>query len=215
MVQRAPQYHGVMRRLPNVLVLAALSGCSSAPPVTSFTVPADQYPAAFQATKDVLREFQFEIDRVDARTGVITAWPRASSGFATPWIPHGSSFGDGIEGVGHFQTRTVRVSFAPMGGDGTETDDVLGPDLRGQNGPIEGQIDARVRRISRPGRRADANSAKLMSFTLDPRRSPDGKVPVVTSEFREDRELSARLARRIEELLASNTSSEKPDENGR
>ena len=92
-------------------------GCSAAPkhPPAVIEVPAGEYPKAFAAAKDALRDYAFELDRVDAVSGVITTHPRGSSGIATPWIPHTSTMQDTVRGLLERERRTVVVTFREGG----------------------------------------------------------------------------------------------------
>lgn len=211
----------LLAAMPLILV-----GCAAAPQATSLDVPPGQYSQAFEAAKQTLRDARFDLARLDAQVGVITTLPRVSSGFATPWIAHGGSFGADTEGLAHYQRRTVRVTFTPAtaanaaeaapspgaipaagSGDSAAVgassvglpapgDDAGqgGADLRAFAGPLRADVRVIVDRVYRPGRRGDATSARLQSFTSDPSLAARGLEPLYSVEFREDSALAARLA---------------------
>lgn len=181
-------------------------GCTSPPPPTALTVEPDQYDAAFQAVKDVLRDFEFELDRVDARAGIITTVPRASSGIATPWIPHTSTAQDAFEGLAQFEQRTARVEFVPQ--DGKQSSERVEPaDLTRTM-----RIEVQVERLYRPGRRVNATSVRLTSFTFDPRSSHGGgNASGFASPQGKDAALADRLMRAIRESIVSVSPSDPAD----
>ena len=180
--------------------LAALAGCSTPPgptPAASFTFDAATYEEAFDAAKDVLREMSFDLDRVDARRGVITTRARSSSGFMTPWIAHADSSEEAVEGVLHRDRRTAIVNFraadppAPIGS----------VDLREFDGLIYADVEVIVERAYVAGRRPEPTSIRMTSFTIDPSRAgaPAGGRAVELAEVGADAFLAARLADRIRE----------------
>lgn len=188
-------------------VLASVSGgCARSQPRPQFEVAAGQYPQAFEATKRVLRDAQFELQRIDAREGVITAAPRASSGFATPWIDHGTTFGDGTEGLAHFQQRSVRVVFMPLP-DQELNDSAYAKvvDLRAFEGVLRADVSVTVERFTKPGRRVDSTGVDLMSFAEDPEALASGAQPAHTRVLREDPELAGRIARLVEAEVGAKT----------
>lgn len=179
------------RRVLPVVALSLLSACASRPGEPEFTVEAGGYAASFARAKDVLREYEFELERVDARAGVITTAPRPWAGGATPWIPHASTFGDAVEGLANDERRTVRVEFLAPGATGGHDD------LRATDGEITGQVTVTVERIQRPGRRADPSGVRLHSFTTDPALDAKNESGPFITTTREDFALAARIARDI------------------
>lgn len=140
-----------------------LTACAAAPEPTGFTIGAGRYDEAFNAAKDVLREFEFELERVDARSGIISTAPRASSGAATPWIPHAASARDALEGLLQFEQRVARIQFTHEG-----PHPVLGDDIRVVQSPVRAEVIVQVERFHRPGRRFDPSGIRLQSRWIDP-----------------------------------------------
>ncbi len=65
---------------------ALLPGCGTTPrPATALPIPSGRYAEAFDAAREALRDLRFDLERVDARLGVITSRPHATDGLATPW----------------------------------------------------------------------------------------------------------------------------------
>ncbi|MFM9958963.1 MAG: hypothetical protein ACKVZJ_12900 [Phycisphaerales bacterium] len=200
-----------------------MTGCASSPaPAPMLRVEADAYPAAFEAAKDVLREYAFELDRVDATAGVLTTHTRGSAGFATPWIPHSSSFGDAGRGFLDRERRRAMVVFEPVDSDqpvestpeqaaasvdspvadsknmhGEDRADPLPPGVS-----LHAKVMVVVERVYRPGRRVGSTSVRLASFASDPELKEQGLEPAFSREVREDPGLEARMARAIASRLA-------------
>jgi hypothetical protein len=76
---------------------------------------AGQRQAAFEAARDVLRELRFELNRIDAREGVLTTQVKFSSGLATPWDIEQTTARDELADLLHKHAREVRVSFVERG----------------------------------------------------------------------------------------------------
>lgn len=168
---------------------AALSASAA-----GFAVPADDYARVFQAAKDVLREHEFELGRVDAAAGVIATQPRAWAGFATPWIPFGASGRTTVEGFVQNERRAARVRFTPPGG---EPADLI--DLRAVNGEIAVRVEVEIQRVERPLRRPSVASARLTSYARDPAMESAGLQPSYAYLVGEDPDLAAQLARAIQD----------------
>ena len=193
-------------------VLASVCvGCARSEPRPQFEVAAGEYSRAFEAAKRVLRDSQFELQRIDAREGVITAAPRPSSGFATPWIGHGTTFGDGTEGLAHFQQRSVRIEFQSVAEAPSSGNQSGAMDLRTFEGPVRGNVTVSVERFTKPGRRVDSTSVDLLSFAEDPEALASGAQPAHTRVLRDDPELAGRIARLVEAEILPKTAEKQAD----
>ena len=173
------------------IVCLAAAGCASTPPATAdadFQVTDDQYEVAFAAAKDVLRDAGFALDRVDATRGVITTRERSSSGFATPWIDHATTPGDGAAGVLHRERRIAEVRFVRESG---------GPDA-----PIRAEVEVTIQRIGAPGRQPEPSSIRIQSQWTEGTRSGASSSPFSAITERPDPRLAARLASQIEDRVA-------------
>lgn len=194
-------------RLIAGIALAFLSGCAATPStIDHLTIAPGGYPSAFDAAKDTLRDFEFELDRVDAREGVITTAPRAWSGAATPWLPYASVPRDAVEGLAQFEQRTARIEFSP------HDPAAAGGDLRNYQGDLRAKVSVVVERLYRPGRRVDATSVRLTGFTADPRETPSGPPPAFAVKNREDSALAARIQEAIDRALSTRAPSSEPGE---
>ncbi len=165
--------------------LFALGGCT-ATGTGEFRVPADQYAAAFEATKTVLRDHRFTLERVDAEAGVISTRDKASAGLATPWDLEQSTLRQDSQDFFNQQKRVVRITFAP------ETD-----------GARPGQVEVTVYRVHQPGVRLSSKSWQLTTTTHDPALTAQGLGPGYSVPTERDAKLEARLARDIEKTLAN------------
>jgi hypothetical protein len=164
-------------------VVGLLAGCSTRTDgPREFTLAPGQYPAAFDATRELLREMRFDLDRIDAAAGVISTTPHFSRGVFEPWDSTQSSTTDEWEDAVNMQARAVRVSFTQ---DGAEPAD---PDAQTTAG-----VWVTVYRLNRSGRRLDSEWVGGSTFSLDPiqqqRHGTSYLVPI-----RRDEDLEARLA---------------------
>jgi len=173
-----------------------VGGCSSQQQVQqSATVSVTEYAAAFDATKKVLREYGFSIDRQDARAGVITTRAKSTGGFATPWDREQTSVGDEIDDAFSRQARLVRVRFGARAGGAVESVDV---DVRTQPGPMSVTVSVQLLRRERPGWRVESTAINLSSYTSDPALARRGLEPTYDVVVGSDDPLAARLANEIE-----------------
>ena len=183
-------YTAVMRY--HVLLLAVLllgvSGCRVSGPTTT-AIGGDRYAEAFDEVKDVLREQGFELERVDARAGIITTRPQSSSGFFTPWVTSERRLRDEVESSFHRQRRVATVRF--LGGEG---------DRRMEMGPVTVDVDVRVERVYQPGVRAVPASVRLRHVSEDP-RGGSGTAELFAVDEGADRSLAAVLNSRIAQRL--------------
>lgn len=177
-----------------LIPIAVLAACTAKPQPTVLSFPSDRYADAFQAAKDTLRDFEFELDRVDARSGVITTLPRAWSGAATPWLPYSSTPRDAWEGLVQFEHRSARIEFRPA--DPTVPPDV---DLLEYKGEISSTVSVGVERVYRPGRRVDATGVRLASRASGPPAQMPGRAMVAQ---RPDQPLAGRILAAIAALTA-------------
>lgn len=213
-----------------------LGGCASTnadPDARSVSVAPGQYEAAFDAARETLRRYDFTLDRVDARSGVITAGPRFSVGLMNPFDPVQSTPEQEARELANQEGRRVRIVFArpavdqaevPLGsvlvpGVASEAsteppppDGLLGDgsvlaslddDLRDEQGVLLMRIDVVVDRIYNPGRRVETKSIRHSSTFQDPDLIKRGMQPSYAVSRERDNLLAARLAADIRERLSS------------
>lgn len=190
-----------LRQIAAVPALFLLASCASSQRGDALTpIAAGQYAGAFEAAKKVLADYHFELDRVDARGGVITTAPLPSAGLATPWDNTQSGLMDEWEDLVNHQLRRARVTFEP---EGAPPDGALpGPDLRLLSVPMTVRIEVYIDRRHRPGWRVETSSIRLSSFTRDPGLSDRQMWPRYDTPFTRDRRLADRLGRALSERLA-------------
>ncbi len=192
-------------------LMTLVGGCSTNPaPTSEFNVAAGEYAKAFDAARDTLVAMRFELDRIDARAGIITTRPKSSHGLATPWDTEQSTLSQEWDDLMNHQFRRAEVRFEPMGTGVGTTDPVA------QTVPVEGQGDLResslamrgsvrivVLRRHHTGARLEPESIRLSSRTTDPalrRRGIGTQYDVAVSE---DRDLERRVAGAIIQGLDS------------
>lgn len=198
--------------------LALVGGCAGSKPLPpTFEVPPGRYDAAFDASREVLREARFPIDRVDAGAGVISTDPKTSAGLATPWDDEQSSTRDEFEDLFNHQRRLVRITFEPaqpppnLPGTETqlgETADV--PNLRRCEGPLIARVMVVIEREHRPGRRVETVSIASSTFTRDPALGPRGLGGPYWVPIAQDPALAGRLAAKIQKALAKGAAAPPP-----
>lgn len=178
------------------VLMALAAGCSTPAP-GPVEIGAGQYERAFDAAKESLRDLRFDLERVDAASGVITTRAKTTGGLMTPWDPEQSTARQEWEDMLNQQSRVVRVRFEPAdaGAEAVE-------DLRGYTGPLRAEVDVVVMRTARPNWRVQPKAVTFSRFTRDPAAIERGigynyEVP----ETRDPR-LGARLSADIRERLA-------------
>jgi hypothetical protein len=199
-----------------VLIPLALGGCAGGGASDRFEAPAGQYTAAFDAAREVLREYRFDLERIDARGGVITTRSKQTSGFATPWDAEQSSLRSEWEDLLNRQRRRVRIVFAPTAGDVDRTVEAFSDGARPEIGPVSrqpavvdlvahsdsgGSVCARVvvvvERVQEPGFRPEPRGIRQSTATFDPALAERGMSPAYAVYLDDDLEFASRLADRI------------------
>lgn len=209
-----------IRRVPAfaaILVAAALllGGCAA-----DRTGPAELriepggYTAAFDAAREAVLGYGFELDRVDARAGVITSHAKTTGGLATPWDEEQSTARQELEDLINDQQRRVRITFMPDAGVSP-----AGPtDLRTTEAPLLARIEVAIDRIHKPGWRVEPTSVQQSHRWIDPAMQARGMVPRYEVPFTLDPHLAARIAARIARtadgasVIASGPASPRPVE---
>ncbi len=159
-------------------LLTALTGCASAPPPTARSdadFEADAYPALFDAAREVLSDYQFTLDRIDAARGVITTAPKSTAGLATPWDREQSSFRQEIEDLAHQQERVARITFEPA------------------DRPTRVAVEVVVHRVHRPHWRIETDAIRQSTHARDPLAAREGQPAEFREPVTEDRALARRL----------------------
>ena len=212
-----PLYDRAMARSVLLLLVvmvwgSALVGCASRPePVVSsasaYLFNAADYTRVFQAAKDVLREYQFELDRVDARSGIITTEPKPSAGLATPWIPHSGNVTGSIKGLLQHEQRRARVLFTTVDPDESRLPEEI--DLRRDEGQLLARIEVTIDRIHRPHRRVSPASIKLGTFAQDTGSPPRGGVRRdYLIQAMPDEALGRRMLRALERKMSDSSATD-------
>jgi hypothetical protein len=193
-------------RWPPLILLLTFFGCATPGPQEAIcTVEPGRYVQAFDAAKDVLASYRFELDRVDARAGVITTLPKPTSGLATPWDDEQSSLLDEWEDLVNQQFRRVRVTFEPAE---PAPPDAPEPEVRLVAGPLVARVEVMIDRRRRPGWRVETSSIRFSSFTQDPSLVERQMAGKYDTPFARDERLAARIGHQIR--LALDASAPRP-----
>ncbi len=142
------------------------------------------YGQVFDAAREVLMDYRFAIDRVDARLGVITTYPKRTAGLASPWDREQSSMNQEWEDLVNEQRRVVRVEFD-----------------QDEQGGASATVSVELLRTHRPGWRVETESVRLSNHAL--RRDVNGELE--PGSYLElvglDAEFASRLALAIQDRL--------------
>jgi len=173
-----------------ILLVGAMGlvGCRAKGPPT-FEVGAGTYPDAFLAGREVLREYRFALERVDAEEGVLSTDAKGSSGLFTPWDAEQSTVRAELSDTINHQNRRVRITFDPPHAT---------PDT-----PRTGRVEVVVYRMQNYSLRPNPRVISMSSGTLDPAMSDRGVWPQYEVATTRDDDLAVRLARAIEKKLAA------------
>lgn len=211
-------------------ILLPLVGCSSTRATDrSASIAPGQYTAAFDAAREVLRDYKFTLSRIDARAGVIMTEPRFSYGVASPFDPVHLSARDSVRDFMNQQDRRVRITFsrpgdapppdlesgpapsAPSAGappaDGLMLDNSrippIGEDLRAESGALIMHVDVIIDRIHVPHRRLETSSIRQTTFAQEPALGERGMQPSYSVPRERDDKLAAKLLADVLERLGT------------
>lgn len=196
--------------------LLLLAGCNSAPRVSDTPLEIQEYAKGFEVVKNVLREYRFELERIDARHGVITTRPKPSAGLVTPWDKEQSTTRQEAEELINQEMRAVRVEFVPAGVDSVQRS-TLTPantaegdlkDLRSEQQPLRIVVTVNQLRVHRPGRQMSTKSIRSSTMYIDPELQRRGLAPMSIEELGRDEMLESRLLAAIEKQLAQESPKE-------
>ena len=106
----------MLARLAVLLAFVALlTGCAQSrqspatPAAATFTIPVADYASLFETARDELTRRRFEIERVDARSGIIVTQPKTGAGLLAPWtLAPGARIG---EDTLNSQSRIIEIRF--------------------------------------------------------------------------------------------------------
>lgn len=165
-----------------------------------------QYAETFDAARRVLRDRGFILERVDARTGVITTQPKTTAGLVTPWDREQQSFAEEVEDFLERQQRVVRVTFEPANAadDGASADPAAAPvNLSTATTPLTMRVQVTIERVSAPGRKLEPEAIKETSYWYDPALGARGMQPSYEVAIRRDAAGEQRLMELIEAAAAA------------
>lgn len=185
-----------MKALALIVLCFALIGCAAPGTGSEFRVEGAGYAAAFDAARQTLIDARFDLERVDARAGVITTRPKSTAGLATPWDAEQSSISQEVEDLANQQQRTIRVWFEPE-----IRADPAPEDLRHIEGPMVVRVEVVIERVHKPGWRIETTAVRFSSFSRDPELTERAMWPRYSVAFAQDPEYAGRLAHAIERRI--------------
>ncbi len=189
----------VMALAAQAALATLLGGCAApAPVVTEARVEASSYLPTFAAARVVLRETDFQIDRVDAYSGVITTKTKTTGGAGTPWDREQSTVAQEFEDLFNRDARVARVTFEPADASARAEAAEGRVDLRDAKGPLIMRVEVTLLRRQRPGWRLQTQAIRASSRASDPELAARGMEPSYDVAIDQDLLLAARI---VEEVL--------------
>lgn len=183
-----------------ILILFAIfvGGCAGANGPSEIKVNPGQYAAAFDAARESLIGRRFNLERVDARAGVITSQAKTTAGLATPWDLEQSTLNQEVEDLFDSQQRRVRITFEVVGEESTPPED-----FRTVKGPITARVEVVVERIHASGWRIEPTAVRYSSYAHDPALAGRDMYPTYAVPFSQDPRLASRIAHEIRGRLGT------------
>lgn len=193
------------------LVAVHLGGCATqdASALAGARIPADSYARTFQAAREVLRDYRYTADRVDAQQGVLTSLARSEPGLAKPWEAR-SGAAAAWEDLANYQQRTIHVAFVQGEASGRAPGTTILPatdpdrDLASEPRDTTMLVRVLVDRFERDGRRVSQDSVRVVRQAIDPVLREKGQWPGYLVAGRDDALLAADLLRIILERSRAN-----------
>ncbi|MBX3321683.1 MAG: hypothetical protein KF757_01700 [Phycisphaeraceae bacterium] len=179
------------------VVVLLMQGCAGPRAGVVFVLDADAYESAIGASRSVLRDAGFEIDRVDAEAGIITTLLKPTAGFATPWDGEQSTLGQETSDLLNQQHRSVTITFASDNPDA---------DLRLTTEPIAARVDVVIYRIRTSGWKIETETISRSSFSRDPIAQSQGSPGRFAQPVKRDDKLAERLSARIQAAMGRDIS---------
>lgn len=164
--------------------LLAAGGCSNSAVYNgtqySFDASGSDRERVIEVVREVLTEYRFVIDRVDARRGVVTTEYKSTQGIVSPWDREQSSLREESADFVNQHERAVRVEIDDAGG-------VI--------------VTVMVQRIHQPGRRIEteaiSRSSRMTIIGTDGKREPARLVTPIGI----DGGLAQRIGERIDKRV--------------
>ncbi|HYE60906.1 MAG TPA: hypothetical protein VD997_02825 [Phycisphaerales bacterium] len=181
----------MLKALPLLLAALLLVGCSR-PTSPEFQVGTGRYAAAFDAARETLRDYRFQLERVDAQQGVITTQPKATAGLVSMWDKDQSSLSQEVDDTVNNQSRVVRITFENDAGEPAPVDPA---------GLLRGRVEVTVYRRQSPGVRVSSRAIGMTTTASDPQAAAQGVGGEYNVPVSQDTRLAARLAAEIEKRL--------------
>lgn len=189
-------------RVVLIIAFGMLWGCQAAPTATQLRIEPGKYAVAFDAAREVLREYNFTLNRVDGRAGVISTYTKPSAGLASPWDGEQSTPGQEVDDYMNDNQRRVRVTFEPVGPGGGGAGDAVDVRTAAERGETVMRVHATVERIQRPQWRPDTSGVNQYTRALDVDLARRGMEPSYAVPVSEDRLLGARLVEEIRRRMS-------------
>ncbi|HYC99747.1 MAG TPA: hypothetical protein VEB22_00840 [Phycisphaerales bacterium] len=192
-------------------------GCASSEPsaLAGAHIPADRYAATFQAARDVMLDYRYTADRVDAPQGVLTSLPRSEPGLAKIWEAR-SGARAAWDDLLNYRQRTVQVTFVTAAAADRQPDSSIIPptdpdrDLAAQPRDTTMLVRVLVEQYERPDRRISLDSVRVTRQAVSATSPEDAsRGPYLVTQH-DDNVLAADLLRAILDRSRSGRPAEPP-----
>jgi len=179
-----------MRCYALVVSLGLLAGCGPRAAVSPTPEQAN-FDAVWTTSVEVLREYQFRIDRIDRRAGMITTFPMTGKSWTEPWRKDGATARDTLESTLQTIYRTATVYI-----------------LRGDAGGYRPEVRIAVARSNRPRQQVTDTSEAYALFIAPGGRkgwsdpSAEDRPAAARTSLPDDPKLAEQIQSRILRRLA-------------
>jgi hypothetical protein len=182
-----------------LIAAAALCGCAAPRGTVAFEVPAARYDEALDAVRSTLRDARFQVDRVDAESGVVSTFPKPTAGLASPWDTEQADLASEVGDLVNQHERVARVEFSGPG-----------RDLRTADGMLSARVEVVVYRVRRGNWRIETESISRSTHARDALSASRGQAGTFRQAVRRDDVLAAALADRIRSRLGLPAAADAP-----
>lgn len=179
--------------MPLVAIALLLGACASPRGSVSFTIPAERYDETISAARETFLDARFELDRVDARAGVIETQPKHSAGLGTPWDTEQTTLEQEWSDLLNQHERVARMTVEPVTGHADN--------LTTATGELKATLEVIVYRVRRSGWRVDTESISRSSHSRDLIGPTRGQPNRFAQAIGRDDKLAEALAQRIRDRL--------------
>ena len=171
-----------------MLVLAALTGCTTWQGPTELVIPTGEYDRSMQTAVDTLGRLGYRCAVIDREAGIVDTDPLRAGSLVEPWRTDNATLSDAAANTVSPRRRQVRLTWVPVGAESVlvQPERLDGPTLPGTvaptapaalgGGPLVLRAIVSLEQQYTPGDRISPYSASLSSGYSEPREATEGPV---------------------------------------